>query len=314
MSRSKRAAGGDTAPVSRESVKWYRQTGWLLAVSLVCCTIVTVGVRLALGAAFTGLFRAWGVDAATVTRAPTWAQLVYRWHGSAVTLASAIALIGLSMWLRGLWTGSGALPLSRSEEENRRSTTGQCALFALIGLAAAALVLAVSILPDSIRAERAAPRLTWTLPVMLVVAFISTLAEELFTKRVLYDGIASRWGTLWATLVSAAGFFLMAGVALAAGLLYAQTVEIVAGRHARQGRHTSCKLGTAHAHLRCQFVDVQSAQTQVSIVDFGHLGQELDVSGAHLCFSRVFGNRQVLLVCQRFCLFLCSRGMADAPP
>ncbi len=211
MSRSKRAAGGDTAPVSRESVKWYRQTGWLLAVSLVCCTIVTVGVRLALGAAFTGLFRAWGVDAATVTRAPTWAQLVYRWHGSAVTLASAIALIGLSMWLRGLWTGSGALPLSRSEEENRRSTTGQCALFALIGLAAAALVLAVSILPDSIRAERAAPRLTWTLPVMLVVAFISTLAEELFTKRVLYDGIASRWGTLWATLVSAAGFFLMAG-------------------------------------------------------------------------------------------------------
>lgn len=213
MSRSKRAAGGDTAPVPRESVKWYRQTGWLLAVSLVCCTIVTVGLRLALGAAFTGLFRAWGVDAATVTRAPTWAQLFYRWHGSAVTLVSAIALIGLSMWLRGLWTGSGALPppARRDGGDGLRSAARPCTIFALIGLAAAALVLAVSILPDSIRAEWAAPRLAWALPVMLVVAFISTLAEELFTKRVLYDGIASRWGTLWATLVSAAGFFLMAG-------------------------------------------------------------------------------------------------------
>ncbi len=237
MSKSKRAAGENTAPAPRESVKWYRQTGWLLAVSLVCCALVFAGLRLALGAAFTALFRAWGVDSVTVHRAPVWAQLVYRWHGSAVTLASAIGLIGLSLWLRGLWAGNGASPLTRRGEGNRRSATGRFALFALVGLAAAALLLLIGLIPDSLRAEWAAPRLTWALPVLLVVAFISTLAEELFTKRVLYDGIAGRWGTLWATVVSAAAFFLLAG-GYAGNILSAVNVALlgavcclVYGRH-----------------------------------------------------------------------------------
>ena len=43
------------------------------------------------------------------------------------------------------------------------------------------------------------------------MALISTYAEELFTKRVLLDGIDGRWGRAWANVISTAAFFLIAG-------------------------------------------------------------------------------------------------------
>ena len=219
MSKSRRAAGERVQTPPREKLKWYRQTGWLLAVSLVCYALVALGLRLALGAGFGALFRAWGVDAATALRAPGWARLVYRWHGSFITLIVAAATIALSKRLRGLWRGTADHPAGDGthctgepvKEKSRPRASAHGGLYVLIGIAAALLILAVSLLPDSIRAEWAAPRLTWALPVLIAVTFVSTLAEELFTKRVLYDGVGKRWGSLWATAISAAAFFLIAG-------------------------------------------------------------------------------------------------------
>ncbi len=206
MSRARRTAGERIAPAPCPKEKWYRRTGWLLAVSLVCCAAATVGLRLALGAGFGALFRAWGVDASIVARAPGWARLIYRWHGSAVTLLSALALLGLCRWLRTRWMGSGS-PLAATGEKR----AGAFARFALLGLGAAAALLLLGLLPDSLRAERAAPRLTPALPALLAVALVSALAEEVFTKGVLYDGLSRRWGAAWATTLSTAVFFLIAG-------------------------------------------------------------------------------------------------------
>ncbi len=237
MSKSKRAASKSAVPAPREKLKWYRQTGWLLGVSLVCYTAIAVGLRLALGAGFTALFRAWGVDGNAVARAPVWARLIYRWHGSAVTLIVAMATLALCRWLRALW--------ANKEEENKSSAAlgdsapcegehacaprsdlpcvkgggprsgaggwSSLAVFTVVGIGAAGLILAVGLIPDSLRPEWSAPRVTWALLPLCAVAFISILAEEQFTKRVLYDGVGVRWGALWSTVLSTIAFFLIAG-------------------------------------------------------------------------------------------------------
>lgn len=208
---------GANASAPREKVKWYRQTGWLLAASLLCYALAAVGLRLALGAGFSALFAAWGVDASTVARAPGWARLVYRWHGSAITLLAALAGIALSRWLRGLWRmdagGENDSPSGCIKADTLclgSKGLSRFAAYALYGLAAATAILLIDLLPDSLRAEWAAPRLAWALLPLCAVAFASTLAEEMFTKRVLYDGVERRWGRLWATVVSVAAFFVIA--------------------------------------------------------------------------------------------------------
>lgn len=210
MSKSKRAARGNANPSLTKKGTWLRtsdsgvRTGWLLAVSLLCGAVAALGLRLVLGAGFAALFRAWGVNADTVVRAPGWAQLLYRWHGSLTTVAVAAVLLALSAWLRRLWLHE----CTASRFQPR--AMGVCAL-AGVGLALAALML--GLIPDSVRTEwpLTAPRLTWALPALCAASLLLALAEEAFTKRVLYDGVKSRWGAAWASVVATTVFFLING-------------------------------------------------------------------------------------------------------
>ncbi len=216
MSRSKRTPGqsfpapGESLPARREKRAWVRQTGWLLAVSLVCYGQIAIGLRLALDALFAALFRAWGVNAATAVRAPHWAQLVWRWHGSLVTVAVAILAILLSRWLRRLWRLDPAPAVNARENAKAAQWWRGLGVGALIGLAAAVALLLAGLIPDSLRME-SPPRLTAGFFALLAVSLAAVLSEEAFTKGVLYDGLAGRWGRLWATIAACAVFFVMNG-------------------------------------------------------------------------------------------------------
>ncbi|MBR1821299.1 MAG: CPBP family intramembrane metalloprotease [Clostridia bacterium] len=205
MSRSKRAAREREILAPGEREKWLRtpeggvRAGWLLAVSLLSYTLVRLAALLGLTPGFAALFRAWGVNSATVARAPGWARLLWRWQGSVVTLTVSAALIAVCRWLRRLWLGKW---------ERQRLEGGRLALFALAGLGMAVIVLLLGLLPDSLRLEMAAPRFSWSLIAVCAVSLLSALAEEAFTKGVLFDGLAPRWGKAWAAAVACAWFFL----------------------------------------------------------------------------------------------------------
>lgn len=201
MSRSKRAAG-EVAPAPRERTAWYKRAGWLLAVSLVGYAAAAVGLRLLLDALLGALFRAWGLEATTVARAPAWARTLWRWQGSLVTVIVSAALLGLSLGLRRLW-GLAIADL--------RPRGKPLAAAALTGLGLAAVVLLAGLIPDSLRLEPAAPRLTASLPTLVLASLLAATAEEAFTKGVLYDGITSRWGPIWATAAACAAFFMSNG-------------------------------------------------------------------------------------------------------
>lgn len=215
MSRSRRTAREESRPAPSErgifrSPDGGLRGGWLLAASLLCYALVAVGLRLALSAGFNALFRAWGVDAATAHRAPAWAQWIYRWHGSVVTALTACVLVALSFALRRLWQmgkRDGNLHGAARQPEGLRYGV----LFALLGLALALMALLLGLIPDSIRPEwpLTAPRFTPALIALCAVALLSTLAEELFTKRVLYDGVRPRWGVGWAVAIACTAHFLV---------------------------------------------------------------------------------------------------------
>lgn len=210
MSKSKRAAQGPGVPAPREEKRLFVDsegrlgTGWLLAVSLLCCMAATLAARFGLVRAFAALFEAWGLNASNTALAPLWARTLYIWHGSLATLVYAVLLLGLSYWLRRLWLGGDAA----HSFDGKRLARG-----ALAGLAAALLIGAVCLLPDSARLEwsLSAPRLSWVQPLLLAVSLLGTLAEEEFSKRVLYDGLRARWKRPWAIAVVCAVFFLMNG-------------------------------------------------------------------------------------------------------
>lgn len=217
MSRSKRAAQGRTAPAPRRDNRISSadngglRIGWLLAASLLAYALVALATRYGLIRAFAALFQAWGVDASNVYRAPAWARAVFLWHGSLTTLAFAALALLLAGWLRKLWRLEGTL----FKPPSRRLLWAT-----LAGVLAALAVAALSLLPDSMRLEwpLTAPRLTWTLPVMAVVSLISAVAEETFTKRVLYEGLRGRWNGLWTGVVVCAVLWLTNG-GLTAGII-----------------------------------------------------------------------------------------------
>ena len=210
MSRSKREAQVQTDSAPRKGVRLWStghgsiRTGWLLAASLLSYALVALATRYGLIRAFAALFDVWRIDPSNVHRAPAWARAVYVWHGSLATLACAALTLLLAGRLRKLWGLEGALTGAPSAGLWRSSSTG---------VLAAIVVVVLCLLPDSLRPEwpLTAPRLGWTLPVMAVISLFSTLAEEAFTKRVLFDGLRRRWGRLWAAALVSAVFWLTGG-------------------------------------------------------------------------------------------------------
>lgn len=196
--------------------------GWLLAVSLLCYTLVALGLRFALAAGFGRLFYVWGVDATTTFLAPKWAQMLYRWHGAIGKAITALALVALSVGLRWAWqkqdSRKEAFPLRgmwrAAPDEGPPPSSLRAALwFALLGHALALAALLLGLIPDSLRPDwpLTAPRFTLALVALCAFTLLSILAEELFTKRVLYDGVKARWGVGWAVGIACAAVFLVGG-------------------------------------------------------------------------------------------------------
>ena len=173
--------------------------GWRLAFALGGCALLTAAVPLGLGAAFGALFQAWNLRPDTVSRAPGWARMVYAWHGSAVTLATHALAILL------------CLRLSPDRLESPRGKRACAAWLAGTGLAI--LSAALFLLTDSLRLRwpLSAPRLTGALPVLWLMSGAGVLAEELLTKRVVYDAVEARRGTIPATVCATAISFLFGG-------------------------------------------------------------------------------------------------------
>lgn len=172
-----------------------RKTFLKLLAAALAWLITAVLVPLALGTAFQALFNVWNVNAETVNRAPAWARWVYGWHGSFITLLSSgllIALCVLTVHVKPGWP-------------DRRSC-----LAGFVGLAIAILLAVLFTLLDSLRPERP-PCLSPELVPLCGLMLVSILGEELLTRRVLYDTIASQWGRLPAIATAALAFFLIGG-------------------------------------------------------------------------------------------------------
>lgn len=211
MSRSKREAREQAVPApTRNKHLWTAgnggmRTGWLLAVSLFGYALVALATRYGLVRAFAALFGAWGIDGTNVHSAPAWARALYVWHGSMATLAFAGLTLLLVCWLRKLWRLEGPT-LGRPSGGPWKAT--------LVGILGPLIVAALCLILDSVRPEwpLTAPRLSWALPAMAVVSLISTVAEESFTKRVLYDGLRSRWNRVAAVAAVCVVFCVNGGL------------------------------------------------------------------------------------------------------
>ncbi|MBE5772750.1 MAG: CPBP family intramembrane metalloprotease [Clostridiales bacterium] len=179
------------------------RTGWLLLGTLILYRAASLLVRLLLNGAFARLFSAWNVNAGNVHRAPGWAQTVYAWHGSFVTVVVCLVTAFAALCLRKLWIGTAKI----------RASFREGFVPALVGAGIAVVSAIIFVIADSMRMEwpLSKPHISWGLFVMLPVTLLTTACEELFTKCVVFDGIAARLKKSWAFMLSAFVFFLFNG-------------------------------------------------------------------------------------------------------
>ena len=160
---------------------------------------MTVAVRLGLHALLRGLFQAWNLTPQTVARAPGWARTLYVWQGSLVTLCVDIAATAYVLLLCRV-----RLP---------RPALHRGAVHWGVGTALAILSAGLFLVTDSLRPEwpLSRPHLSFGLLPLWGLTLLTVLAEELFTKGVIFDRVAQRWGMLWAIAASTLAFFLTNG-------------------------------------------------------------------------------------------------------
>ena len=212
MARAKRAAtraegstGGERpgkAGTRLRDARGVRLALWL-ALAAVLSLVTLVVLRVALAALFEGLFRAWGIDAGNVYRAPGWARWIYAWHGAAITAMCAAALLGISEALRRL----------RRLDRERMRWKGLSAPAKHYGAGTALAVgpAALFLMTDSLRLywPLSAPRLSGALIPLWLLGLFSVVAEEWLIHGAVYEGILEAGGAPWATGVACAAFFLM---------------------------------------------------------------------------------------------------------
>lgn len=160
---------------------------------------LTVAVRLGLGALIPALFKAWNLTPETVARAPGWARTLYTWQGSVVTFIVDCAAVMFACL---------ACRARLSRPDLKRGL-----FWWIAGTGIALLSAALFLLTDSLRLywPLSAPRLSAALLPLWGLTLLTALAEELFTKGVLYDAVARGRGAIWGVAASALAFFLMNG-------------------------------------------------------------------------------------------------------
>lgn len=179
------------------------RAGWILICAVVLYRLVGYGLRLGLNADFAHLFSAWRVSQANIHLAPHWAQLIWSWHGSIITVTVCAVSVCLSLVMRGWWM------------KKRRIATGIRPGLAWGGLGAGIAVAssALFVLFDSMRFEWpiTEPDFSVSIVMMLPVTLFTAFSEELFTKGVVFDLAADRMKRIWAYVISAGAFFLFNG-------------------------------------------------------------------------------------------------------
>ena len=74
----------DVPPTPRRHI--LRREPVILLAKVAGYFVLTIALRLGLGALLRALFAAWNVNPQTVSRAPAWAQTFFAWQGSLITL------------------------------------------------------------------------------------------------------------------------------------------------------------------------------------------------------------------------------------
>ena len=196
MSKSKRIQQ-HVPPKPRRHI--LRNDIFTLAAAVAGYFLLTVAVRLGLGALLRALFAAWNLRPDTVARAPGWARALYGWQGSIVTLVVDVAAVLYVM--------------CACRVKLRRPGGRDLGRWWAVGTGAALVSAAVFLATDSLRLvwPLGRPRLTPGLLPLWALTLLTALAEELFTKGVVYDRVKRRWGRIWAVIASALLFFLING-------------------------------------------------------------------------------------------------------
>lgn len=196
MSKSKRTAPPQEPVIKQEHA--HLKTVGLLLLALIVWAVAALAVPVGLGLAFAALFKAWNVSAETAARAPGWAQMLYVWHGSLITLISG-----------GLLILACVLGFKVRLSKPSRSIIKPLGFGALSAIGMTFLFL----LTDSLRLywPLSSPHLNPGLLPLGLLTLISALAEELFTKGVVWQSIRDKWGKLWATIVGTLLFFIIGG-------------------------------------------------------------------------------------------------------
>jgi len=179
------------------------RAGWILLCAVAMYRLVNYGLRLGLNTYFAHLFSVWHVNGTNIHRAPRWAQLIWSWHGSIITVVVCAVCICLSLVMRGWW-----LKKRRAAADFRQGLA-----WAGVGAGIAAAAAALFVLFDSMRLEwpLTEPVFSVNIVMMLPVTLFTAFAEELFAKGVVFDLAADRMKRLWAYVISAVVFFLFNG-------------------------------------------------------------------------------------------------------
>ena len=172
---------------------------WRLAAMAAGCLALAAAARLGTSALLSALFRAWNLNADTVARAPGWARLLYGWQGSLTTLiVDAVTLLCVVRACR-----------VKPPRFDWRRFWRCWAVGVGIALVSAALFL----MTDSLRLQWPLdrPRVSAALAPLCALSLVTVLAEELFTKGLLYDAVERHWGAMPAVAASALAFFMLNG-------------------------------------------------------------------------------------------------------
>lgn len=168
---------------------------WALLLTTMLAMLALWGLPLALGYGIGALFSAWNLNAATVERAPSWAQALYAASGWLLTMAGYAALIT---------AGGVGCRLCHVGSAKREVRCWRGLLWAPPPLGITALLLAV----DSLRLQNglSTPQFGGTWLAMLCACLLSAIAEGVWFRRLFY-GFAERTAACrWARLIAAALF------------------------------------------------------------------------------------------------------------